>query len=205
MLAESMHPSQILHYATDGYFCTSDGLRLHYRHWSCRHSAKRGTVLILSGRAEFIDKYQETIKELDARGFDTIGLDWQGQGKSDRVLSDPNKGYVQRFQLIMSQVAAEPRFNVGCLTYGWLAAAFRSMDLFSNAANQDMPDLPVMITMAGRDRVVNNRAIVQVANRLPDCVQVTIEDARHEVLQERDELRLHFWRAFDAFTAQVST
>ena len=49
-------------------------------------TAKRGTVVVLGGRAEFIEKYFEVIGELLARDFAVAALDWRGQGGSARRL-----------------------------------------------------------------------------------------------------------------------
>jgi lysophospholipase len=52
---------------------------------------------VFQGRAEFIEKYFETVRDLRARGFAVATLDWRGQGLSDRVLGDRQKGYVRDF------------------------------------------------------------------------------------------------------------
>lgn len=57
----------------------------------------RGTVVILQGRTEFIEKYFETVETLRARGFAVATLDWRGQGRSDRPLKNPQKGHVEDF------------------------------------------------------------------------------------------------------------
>jgi lysophospholipase len=54
-------------------------------------------VVVLQGRAEFIEKYFETVRDLRARGFAVTTFDWRGQGLSDRALSDRHKGYVRNF------------------------------------------------------------------------------------------------------------
>ena len=47
----------------------------------------RGTVVLLTGRGEFIEKYAtEVVGELLERGFAVVALDWRGQGLSDRPL-----------------------------------------------------------------------------------------------------------------------
>ena len=61
--------------------------------------AARGTVALLGGRGEFIEKYFETIGELLARGFAVATVDWRGQGGSERALRDPRKGHVDDFSL----------------------------------------------------------------------------------------------------------
>ena len=50
-----------------------------------------------TGRAEFIEKYFETVRDLRARGFAVAALDWRGQGGSQRQLRNSRKGYVRRF------------------------------------------------------------------------------------------------------------
>jgi lysophospholipase len=57
----------------------------------------RGTVFLLQGRSEFIEKYGEVAAELLARGFSVATLDWRGQGGSARQLRDPRKGHVEDF------------------------------------------------------------------------------------------------------------
>lgn len=62
----------------------------------------RGTAIICPGRTEFIEKYFETARDLQARGFAIVILDWPGQGLSDRLLDDPKKGHIDRFETFMS-------------------------------------------------------------------------------------------------------
>lgn len=62
----------------------------------------RGTAIICPGRTEFIEKYFETARDLQARGFAIVILDWPGQGLSDRLLDDPRKGHIDRFETFMS-------------------------------------------------------------------------------------------------------
>ncbi|MFD2236732.1 alpha/beta fold hydrolase [Aureimonas populi] len=58
----------------------------------------RGTVLILQGRNEAIEKYFETIGDLMARGFAVAIFDWRGQGGSERLLRDAAKGHIDRVE-----------------------------------------------------------------------------------------------------------
>lgn len=46
--------------------------------------AARGTVVLMTGWSEFIEKYFETVRDLQARGFNVAMTDWRGQGLSDR-------------------------------------------------------------------------------------------------------------------------
>lgn len=84
----------------------SDGERLRAAFWPARAAPARGTVAILPGRAEFIEKYGEVVDELLERGFAVAALDLRGQGGSRRELSDPRKGHVDDFSLYGLDLAA---------------------------------------------------------------------------------------------------
>jgi lysophospholipase len=79
-----------------GAIKTSDGVNLRFARWA-PPPGRKGTVVVLQGRAEFIEKYFETVRDLRARGFAVTTFDWRGQGLSDRALSDRHKGYVRNF------------------------------------------------------------------------------------------------------------
>jgi lysophospholipase len=76
---------------------TGDGLALRVAVWRPVTRPARGTVLLLQGRAEFIEKYLETAGELLDRRFAVVTFDWRGQGLSGRSLADGRKGHVLRF------------------------------------------------------------------------------------------------------------
>jgi lysophospholipase len=76
---------------------TTDGVTLRYSRWPGAWDA-RGTIFLLQGRAEFIEKYFEVITELRSRGFSVVTFDWRGQGASEHVLPDERKGYVESFR-----------------------------------------------------------------------------------------------------------
>jgi lysophospholipase len=79
-----------------GTIRTTDGVNLRYSRW-LGPSRARGTIVLLQGRAEFIEKYFEVVLELRSRGFAIVTFDWRGQGLSDRLLPDNRKGYVESF------------------------------------------------------------------------------------------------------------
>lgn len=75
----------------------ADGVALRAAHWPAAARTPKGTVCLLQGRAEFIEKYYETIAELRRRGFAVVAFDWRGQGESGREVADAHKGHVSRF------------------------------------------------------------------------------------------------------------
>jgi lysophospholipase len=82
--------------AVTGILRAPDGVALRYARWPST-AGRKGTVVLLHGRAEFIEKYFEVVSELRARGLAVATLDWRGQGLSDRALADVHKGHVRDF------------------------------------------------------------------------------------------------------------
>jgi len=56
-----------------------------------------GSVVISSGRTEFIEKYLEVAAELVTRGFTVLIHDWRGQGLSQRLLPDRLAGHANGY------------------------------------------------------------------------------------------------------------
>jgi lysophospholipase len=81
---------------TDAYWLhTSDGVRIRVGHAS--GSQLKGTVFILPGRSEYVEKYGKTAQDFVDDGFDVLTIDWRGQGLADRLGTNPMVGHVDRF------------------------------------------------------------------------------------------------------------
>ncbi|TAK47641.1 MAG: alpha/beta hydrolase [Xanthobacteraceae bacterium] len=87
-----------------GMLSTADGAEIRFARWA-PPANRRGTVCVFTGRAEFIEKYFETVSDLRARGFAVAMIDWRGQGHSSRRLRDPRKGHVGDFADYETDVA----------------------------------------------------------------------------------------------------
>lgn len=275
----------------------------------------RGTVVVLPGRAEFIEKYAETLTDLLDWGFATAILDWRGQGGSDRFLPQRDRGHVlaiedyladldavlarldtlalprpflmlahsmgghiglrhlhdhpdrfaaaamsapmfgihlgltplpvaralclaatrsgagwryapgqrgvdlahyvfarnrlttspERYECLRRHVAETPELVLGGVTYGWLGAALSSIALTRQQGYLESIRTPILILQAGREQVVSNRAEAMTASRLRAARLAVFPDARHELLQERDEIRIPVLSTIRAFFAEVSS
>ena len=77
------------------FYKTLDGVNLRIATWN--QSSRKGTVLLQSGRTEFIEKYYEVIQEFIHRGFCVALMDWRGQGLSERLAKDIHIGHVKNF------------------------------------------------------------------------------------------------------------
>jgi lysophospholipase len=89
-----------------GMLAVPGGVRLRHATWRTVKPPCKGTVVILQGRAEFIEKYFETIADLREAGFDVCAFDWRGQGGSGRLIHDPAKGYIESFEQYVDDLDA---------------------------------------------------------------------------------------------------
>jgi lysophospholipase len=78
-------------------FQTNDGIEIRFITYACQPAVCKGTVVLLGGRSEFIEKYWETVNDLIKRKFDVFTFDWRGQGLSDRLLPNRHKGHVESY------------------------------------------------------------------------------------------------------------
>ncbi len=291
---------------------TADGVRLRAACWSGKKSI--GTVLLMQGRTECIEKYYETIGELRTRGYAVAAFDWRGQGLSDRALPDRHKGHVRdfaeyhldldcflekfvqpapelqepyilmahsmgahiavrrlrdrpapfaravlcspmayintaplphfisrgiasagkalgfsenyvpggksylrardpfednpltsderRFERNADMLAGNPDLALGSPTLGWLEAAFRSMEMVLDPEFCEAIKTPSILFYGTGERVSLPEYQEQLAVQLGECEEICINGARHEILQETDEIRDQFWAAFDRFMAR---
>lgn len=84
-----------------------DGLVLRVARWlPAGAETCRGTVVVLPGRSEFIEKYAEVVGDLLARCFAVVVIDWRGQGASGRLLADRRRGHVGSFDEYGTDLAA---------------------------------------------------------------------------------------------------
>jgi lysophospholipase len=294
--------------AVAGFFQTRDGKRIRYARFDPATRPGKGTVVVLPGRNECIEKYFETIRDLQARGFGAACLDWRGHGRSDRLIRDPQRGYVKSFgqyvddldhlfrevvlpdcrgpyyvlahsagalvallaqpvlinrvrrMVLLAPFLALPGQPVSmtavrrvsglmCLiglgrlyasggsrptqtapfdankltsdsvryarnvtiyetfpemaqggpTVRWLHAAAAAIATVSSPEFLAANRLPTLIVAAGADEVVSTRAVEWYARHLRLGSLVTIDGARHELLQETDLYREQCLAAFDAF------
>jgi len=295
------------------YFTTHDGLAIRWGYAAANASPASGTVLFLNGRTEYMEKYGDVFEALSERGYGVYSLDWRGQGLSDRLLPDSQKGHVDdfedylrdleqlmsivqgrraqppflllghsmgghlalryierhpdqvaravlsapmidiqvpqllprrllrwlvaaalrrgrsdryvfgsgplsardrrfegnpltsdpmRFQRNLDLIERDPRLALGGVTFGWLSAALHSIDEMAAPDFVRSLTLPLLMATAAEDRIVSRRAQAAFCRRAPDCRQLVIEGARHELLVETDPRRARFWRAFDDFVAE---
>lgn len=292
--------------AQAGYFAGDRGKRVRYAVFGATGRPLKGTVVVFTGRNECIEKYFETISNLSERGFGVAIFDWRGQGGSERLHRDPQRGYVESFSSYLADIdrlfsdivlpdcrgpfyvlghstgalaalmavpslvnrvrrmvliapllgidgipfsiqltrrvtgllraiglgwpyfsggpwkptpfednvvtsdperyrrnvllfQTYPQLSVGSPTIAWAHAVSTASETVQDPNYCARIHMPILFIAAGADTVVSTRSVERYAKGLRSGYVVTIDGARHEVLQEADFYREQFFAAFDAF------
>lgn len=117
----------------------ADGARLRAATWLA--PGARGSVLIMPGRTEFIEKYGEVAGELIARGFAVGAMDWRGQGLSARPLRDPLRGHIDDFETHVGDFQAMAAGPFANLPKPWI---FLAHSMGANIATQILLAMPAV-------------------------------------------------------------
>ena len=125
-------------------------------------------------------------------------------GPSDPLLDKPFEGNMltsdrDRWDRNKAVLEAAPGLGIGGPTFGWLRAALRSADVLRAPGFPQQVQVPMIVFIPGKDRIVASRVSEELALNLKVGTQVLLPSSEHEVLQEVDEVRQRFWAAFDAY------
>lgn len=104
-----------------------------------------------------------------------------------------------RFERRVRLLSENPQLRLGGVTFGWVAAAYRSIVIAQAPQYLAGITTPLLIFAAGDDRVVNTEAIFEAQKAMRDCRVVMLDGSRHEVMQENDTVRGQFWHEVDRF------
>jgi lysophospholipase len=143
-----------------------DGVGLRVACWPAEGRA-RGTVLVVQGRSEFIEKYGEVVGMLLARGFAVVAFDWRGQGGSQRLTTNARKGHVRRFSDYRLDLAAVveqvlPRMPAPCHVLGHSMGAAILLDAAHDLAPRGTcPAFPF-------ERMVLTAPMIEIVGAEPD-------------------------------------
>ena len=78
------------------YFPLGNNEKLRIAFWNL--DSNKGTIILQSGRTEFIEKYYEVVSEFIERGFSVAMMDWRGQGLSSRIANNKRIGHIDKFE-----------------------------------------------------------------------------------------------------------
>jgi len=154
------------------------------------------------GQSEFLVRAVSAFQMWRGKRMDWVwGMEARDPHKvtfqSQLATSDP-----QRFERTQSLLREWPDLRLAGATWGWLAAALRSMDWLAAPARPEAISTPLLLVGAGKDRICVTPRAEAFARRLPHATYFEIKDAEHEILMERNPIRAVFWTLFDDFMKQ---
>lgn len=121
--------------------------------------------------------------------------DWPGKERttpgSSLFSSDAERDQIHALWQIQ-----RPILQLGHVTYGWVHETLKSCAKISRKTVSSL-GTPCYIAYANEEELVSNRAIKKVLSNQPMVTLVSIPDARHEILMEKDAIRDIFLAGFD--------
>jgi lysophospholipase len=100
-------------------------------------------------------------------------------------------------------VEARPELATGGVSWGWIKA-FTESQRALEALPLETTQLPVLMLMAARERLVDNKAAIRIATRLPACRTHIVAAAAHELLREAEPQRQEALGQIRAFALEVA-
>jgi len=98
-----------------------------------------------------------------------------------------------------------PGHRLGSPSWAWLAEAFAATRTLAADSRLSRVRVPALVLVAERDRLVDPRAALRIAARLPRAEVVRFgRDSAHEILREADPVRARAIAAIDAFLDRVT-
>ncbi|MEI6558132.1 MAG: alpha/beta hydrolase [Rhodospirillaceae bacterium] len=131
-----------------------------------------------------------------------------GQGDYDAAVDavfagNPVTGDAERFRRIHDGYRINPRLCVGGVTFGWLAASFRAQAAVARPERLRAIATPVLLLIAGQDRLTPPAAQRRLGRRLPAAVIREDAAARHDLMAEEDPVRRRVWLEIDRFLSEI--
>ncbi|MEM0900574.1 MAG: alpha/beta hydrolase [Pseudomonadota bacterium] len=120
---------------------TPDGFKLRTVTFTSTKRPHKGTIVLLHGRNEALEKYDHVFARLVSSGFDVVSFDWRGQGRSTRFFKDVRRGHVDHFEQYATDIETvftgvalpdtRPPFHLLAHSTGALAALYTAPRLIN--------------------------------------------------------------------------
>jgi lysophospholipase len=122
-----------------------------------------------------------------------------GRFQGNKLCHDP-----EQFQILHDEIRKNPGLAIGGVTWGWLNAAFESIEILKSETCLQNIKTPVLILGAQNDAVVSLAAQKKLSQKLSHGEFHCIEGAFHELMFETLGIREKFWSLFDGFMMEES-
>ncbi len=103
------------------------------------------------------------------------------------------------YALLHDEIEKNPDLAIGGITWGWLNAAFESIEILKRDEVVHGIKSPILIISAQKDAIVSLKAQERLSRQLPGCEFHIIDGAFHELMFEEPRVLDVFWSIFDRF------
>jgi len=114
--------------------------------------------------------------------------------KGNNLCHDP-----KAYWILHDEIAKNSDLAIGGITWGWLNAAFESINILKQDAVIDKITTPILMINAQKDSIVSTKAQEKLSKKLPDCTFLSIKGAFHELLFEEAKIKRKLWDAINKF------
>lgn len=104
--------------------------------------------------------------------------------KPEAFSSDPDRNILHDHWM-----CAEPSLRIGSPTMGFVGEASRALISLRQPGQVEQITTPLLIFSAGRDEIVRNAPIFNLAARVTQAQHIHLPEARHEIMLERASIR----------------
>jgi lysophospholipase len=118
--------------------------------------------------------------------------------EKNNVTSDP-----ERYAHDLALLRVNPDLRIGSPTFAWLKAALKAIKKINSRPFLEKIAVPIMLFSGTADKIVSIPAHKYAARHLPRCELITIEDGRHELLRETDDIQQELWKNVDRFIEDI--
>lgn len=125
------------------------------------------------------------------------GKDWTGNGERKKHGSSIFSSDPVRDSAHYTYMLNDEELRVGAPTIRWYNKAVKSCSYLAKKKNLLSIKIPCLLALAGRDDIVDNRASVRALSILPNAQSLVFDEACHEILMEKDDIRDVFFERFD--------
>ncbi|WP_099716567.1 MULTISPECIES: alpha/beta hydrolase [unclassified Clostridium] len=96
---------------------------------------------------------------------------------------------INRYEYIHNIVANNEELQRGGASYNWTKEAFRTTEDVVKEENASKVEIPVLLFQAGQDTYVKSEGQNKFAKGAKNCKIEKMDDSRHEIYLERDEIQ----------------
>lgn len=130
---------------------------------------------------------------LDFCGLDNSYIIGGGPFRPEVFTADnPLTGDAENYNENQRLMQDYPALQLGAPTNNWVRESLGAIGEIQNRAAE--LKIPILLLQAEDERVVDNQAQRLFSRRAPDCNLLPVNDARHEILMEKNAIRQHVLR-----------